>query len=160
MKSIDIQLGGRHGSKISGYTLVDAIDSDLASLNWCKNSAGYAMRGNSKGGKVLLHRVIMGRHHSRDIGKGEDVDHINHNSLDNRRENLRVTTHSQNLQNRNGPNKNNTSGYRGASFHKQTGKWRATIGDNIHVGMFPTAQAAGDAAAEARQEAGFLTSQA
>lgn len=42
-----------------------------------------------------LHRVIMG-----DIPAGMEIDHINRNTLDNRRDNLRIVTRSQNLQNR------------------------------------------------------------
>jgi hypothetical protein len=46
------------------------------------------------------------------------VDHINHDTLDNRRENLRVIEQNQNLKNRNGKNSNNKSGYRNVAYIK------------------------------------------
>lgn len=56
---------------------------------------------------------------------GMEVDHINGDGLDNRRENLRIVTHSQNMMNR-GKYRNNTSGFKGVFFHAD-GKWRAQI---------------------------------
>lgn len=64
------------------------------------------------------------------------IDHINGNKIDNRIENLREVTGSQNQQNRENP-KNNSSGYKGVS--KCGNKWRAQIqinGEKIHLGVF------------------------
>lgn len=69
----------------------------------------------------LLHHEIVGK-----PAKGCHIDHINLNGLDNRRCNLRHATHSQNLANL-GIDKNNTSGFKGVHFCKQTGKWRAVV---------------------------------
>lgn len=55
-----------------------------------------------------------------------EVDHINRDPLDNHWENLRLANRSQNGANRNLP-RNNTSGYRGVSWHKKTKKWRVTL---------------------------------
>ena len=51
----------------------------------------YAMSGNRRSS---VHRIVMGN------PKGMDIDHINHNGLDNRKENLRICTHSQNCANK------------------------------------------------------------
>lgn len=66
------------------------------------------------------------------------VDHINGNPSDNRWSNLRVGTQSQNLCNR-GKQKNNTSGYKGVTFHRQSKKWQAKIcfqGAKKSLGLF------------------------
>jgi hypothetical protein len=57
---------------------------------------------------------------------GMHVDHINHNTLDNRKENLRICTNSENQMNK-GKYKNNKSGYKGVCLKKSTGKWSASI---------------------------------
>jgi hypothetical protein len=70
------------------------------------------------------------------------VDHRNHDTLDNRRSNLRLATSSQNGCNRRKlSTKNKTSKYKGVSFHKKTGLWRAIIyvnGKAIELGEFKT----------------------
>lgn len=70
---------------------------------------------------VLLHRLIT------DAPDGFDVDHINRDSLDNRRQNLRVVTRQRNILNTRGVYVNNTSGYRGVSWIKSKRRWRAEI---------------------------------
>jgi hypothetical protein len=67
-----------------------------------------------------MHRQILG------APPGQQVDHINGDTLDNRRVNLRLATHGQNQHNR-GKYRNNKSGYKGVSWDKAAGKWRAQI---------------------------------
>ena len=78
-------------------------------------------------------------------GQGFCVDHINGNTLDCRRENLRVCRNIENCRNR-VKSKNNTSGYKGVTFTPKTSRWRAHImvdRVNHHLGYFDTpAQAA------------------
>ena len=89
---------------------------------------------------ALLHRFLMGLK----VGDGMLVDHKNHNTLDNRRENLRVCTKSQNtMYTRRRPNK---SGYRGVRYRK--GKWDAVVTKDYqhhHVGRFNSAELAAKA---------------
>ena len=88
------------------YTLVDDDTYEWASaykwkLSGAKGSGGYVSRSTSytKNGKrkcvtVFLHRLVMGD------PKGMEVDHINHDKLDNRRESLRVAKKHLNAHNR------------------------------------------------------------
>lgn len=118
--------------------LVD--DKDYVFLNqykWYYNSGiKYAMRQARINGKletIYMHRVITGAK-----GRYEEVDHINRNTLDNQRTNLRVVDKIQNSYNK-GLQSNNTSGFKGISIHKATGKWRARIwnkGIEHHLGLF------------------------
>jgi hypothetical protein len=73
-----------------------------------------------------------------------EVDHINTNKLDNRRENLRVCTRQQNNCNTN-KRSDNKSGFKGVCFEKRRQKFVARIridGKLKHLGYFATAAAA------------------
>jgi hypothetical protein len=79
-----------------------------------------------------LHRLILG--HS------GLIDHINRNPLDNRKTNLRPTNCSKNSAN-SGIHSNSTSGFKGVSFFKKTGSWRAYIivnGKFLSLGYYST----------------------
>ena len=81
---------------------------------------------------VYLHHFILPKK------EGFEIDHINRDVMDNRRENLRYVTSSQNGMNR-GMMKNNTSGYRGVSWSKSSKKWLVRIklnGESIRLGYF------------------------
>jgi HNH endonuclease/AP2 domain len=103
-------------------------DEDYEFLNrwkWKTHAVGnkfYATRTGGTKGTYRMHRVIMG------LTKGDpiEVDHINGNSLDNRRRNLRLATHAQNGRNLQ-MKSSNTSGYKGVTFHKFSGLWHAVI---------------------------------
>jgi hypothetical protein len=121
--------------------IVDDEDYErFAQYRWCFMHAGYAMRRQKKAEGsnkvcILLHRAIVG------AKKGESVDHINGNTLDNRRENLRICTHAENLRNQR-LKKTSSSGLKGATLCKKTGKWCSKItkdGKTIHLGKFETA---------------------
>lgn len=82
------------------------------------------------------------------------IDHVNRIKTDNRIENLRPATPSENQVNT--PDRFNSSGYRGVRFIDKTGKWAARIykqGKEIRVGTFDTAIQASDAYEIAAKEA-------
>lgn len=66
---------------------------------------------------VYLHAVVLGFH------KKMHIDHINHDTLDNRKSNLVEKTARQNVLNRKGANSNNKSGHRNVSWSKIFNKW-------------------------------------
>lgn len=103
-----IKLGGKRG----GYTIISPSDYNLVSkYNWYQDQDGYARCGLNS---YTLHRIIM------NPPKNLVIDHINHNRLDNRRENLRILTTLQNNQNR----KLTKIKYRGVCFCKKSKKYR------------------------------------
>ena len=125
------------------FALVD--DEDFEYLNqfkWCFDG-GYAhrkIRISKKDIKIYMHRFILGV-------EGQEVDHINGVGLDNRRENLRISTHRQNMQNRKIPS-HNTTGYKGVIFkgnEKRKKKYQAHIkinGKEKYLGYYFTPQEA------------------
>lgn len=123
-----------------GYSaIVDDEDYDfLSRWKWhvLVGSKVYAMRNstpsNGKRHHILMHRFIL------KAPSGKQIDHINGDSLDNRKKNLRIVTKKQNMWNRN-PNTNCTSSFRGVYWHKQHRKWCAAISVNKkrhHIGLF------------------------
>lgn len=84
----------------------------------------------------------------------KEIDHINHNPSDNRWENLREATRSQNMKNLS-ISKTNKSGYKGVSWHSVGKKWQAHIkanGINHYLGLFETAEEASKAYQNASQK--------
>jgi len=123
------------------YALVDDVDFEwLNKWKWRAKkdcNTWYAMRHVYHNGihtTIYMHRAILGLEN----GDPRQCDHINHNGLDNQRENLRTCTVSQNRRNSN-PNKDTSSIYKGVSWHKGGGGWRAMIyvnGHNVNLGYF------------------------
>lgn len=83
-----------------------------------------------------------------------DIDHINGNKSDNRICNLRHASRSENMFNR-GKNKNNSSGMKGVTFCKGTGRWRAQMMINrkaMTIGRFDSIEEASAAYFEKAKE--------
>lgn len=131
-----ITLSGGH------FAIVDAADYDwLSQWNWSahvdKGIRVYARRNTPRvnggnQGAVHMHRAIV------DAPKGMVVDHINHNTLDNRRANLRLCTVAENSCNRLNT-KNSTSRFLGVSWNTRAKKWVAqlqTFRNNQYLGAF------------------------
>lgn len=130
------------------YTIVDASDYPmLCKYDWlfkqCKTS-DYAWRMEFQNGKqkiIYMHRQIMNH------PQGRFIDHINHNSLDNRRDNLRIATPRENRRNCRKVKKA-TSIYKGVSYRKDLKKYLARIvinGRRINLGQFNSKVEAGRA---------------
>lgn len=115
------------GERIFGFThntnkefYCDLEDYDkIKDYCWSENAGGYIYTTCDKN-YIFLHNLIMGQ-------KG--VDHINHNTKDNRKSNLRIVTRSQNLMNV-GLRKDNKSGVTGVWWDKQRACWVAKIQKN------------------------------
>lgn len=135
-----------------GYVaLVDEEDADLAKHRWRAivddERLIYARRHLPAGSEktyAALHREVAERACG-PIPPGMVVDHINGDTLDNRRANLRITTDQHNRWNRHRAYRNSSSGIVGVVFRPEMGKWRARIsidGKNRGLGHFDTLEEA------------------
>jgi hypothetical protein len=136
------------------FAIVDADDYDrLNQYKWCLSKTphtNYAMRRTkgkrAKGRRakrktIMMHRVIT------NTPPHLVVDHINHNGLDNRKQNLRLCTRAENSRNRR-PFRLNGSRYKGVSWDKQRKLFLAAIrckGKYYNLGRFKSEIAAAKA---------------
>lgn len=98
---------------------------------------------------VLLHRFVM------DAPKGLIVDHIHHNTLDCRKGEMRICTHTQNMQNRKGAQVTSSHGERNVYWAKDRNLWRVEIRANRqkhHLGYFADYAKAVEVAEAGRKE--------
>ena len=105
--------------------LIDDNDYSLVSLfKWSKTSVKKgtdyhylktSFTIDNKRYSILLHRLIM------NAKKGQIIDHINRNSFDNRKINLRFCSNSENTSN--GKMRKSKSGYKGVCWYKPYNKW-------------------------------------
>lgn len=124
---------------VIGYTTntnkefkIDKEDFEKIKNNaWRESPYGYII-SSCKSQNIYMHRIIM------DCPDNYEVDHINHNKMDNRKSNLRVCSHQQNNYNK-VISKYNTSGHTGVQWEKRFNRWRSRIsvnGKDIHLGLF------------------------
>lgn len=143
---------------------VDIEDAYLFDGKRCSLAKGYASFNTyddvlGKYTRILCSRYIM------DPPDNLEVDHINGDILDNRKCNLRIVSHKKNMENRQGPNKNNIkSGIRGVTLRPEkenrSKPWVAKVTHNwkrIIVGYFKTKEEAEQAVIKKRKELNFLT---
>jgi AP2-like factor (euAP2 lineage) len=116
------------------YALVDDEDYErLSQFRWLCTDDGYARRreGNRN---ILMHREIVGV-----TARHLVVDHINHDTLDNQRSNLRIATFQENA--RNTKPWGVTSPYKGVGWNKRLGLWTAKIFADktpVYLGKYTT----------------------
>ena len=107
-----IEINGKYGSVIGNYAKVDDDMYDyLNQFNWFIQKSGhrnYVCRQKTVNGKqepIMMHREVLGLTDPKVYG-----DHINHDTLDNQKLNLRVATNSQNQ-----ANSQSFNGYKGVT---------------------------------------------
>jgi len=144
------QVDGTHAAYLIALTkgFSTVVDEDIflnvGHLNWCALTPSpaltYAVR-YEKGKFIYLHRLVL------EASKGTVVDHISGNTLDNRRENLRFVSKTENSINKQGGY--GVSVYRGVWYAKNRNKpWVAEIkiqGTKKILGYFKTEKEAADA---------------
>ena len=120
------------------FALVDDEDYDwLMTWNWYAKKGGNTFYAATNipladgRGAIKMHRLLMMH------PKGMDIDHDNHEGLDNQKHNLITCTHRHNMSNL---RKQGSSQYTGVNWHKQKGKWQSRFtanGKTKHLGLFP-----------------------
>jgi hypothetical protein len=127
--------------------IVDRSDADLVGQwNWMAlprpgGRGHYAVTQDYTKGRqktIYMHRLLL------NAPRGVEVDHIDRETLNNRRSNLRLASHSENKWNT-AARKNNTSGYKGVHYEKRRGHYIALAyrhGKRHYFGSFATAEEA------------------
>jgi hypothetical protein len=138
------------------FAMVDEKDyAQLCEYKWYATNQRdhfYAARNKIKNGRrtyMTMHRQIM------KCPMDMVIDHINHNGLDNRRDNLRMVTSQQNSWNVRKHRGNFSSQYKGVSFDNKRKKWVSAIfynGKRISIGQFDDEEAAARAYDEKASE--------
>lgn len=129
------------------YTWFAKYDPDIDSF-YAVASQYHKELGRAR--PIYLHQFIMD-------ANGKFVDHEDHNTLDDRKRNLRIVEDSRNAQNRKSRNKNNKSGYRNVCWSKSEKKWLVQLQinkKNVVLGKFSydELEQAGKFAEEMRQK--------
>jgi hypothetical protein len=124
------------------YAKVDPADyKRLRKYEWfasakagnCFYAKRHTTNGKTKQKLLYMHQEII------EVPQGMVTDHINHDSMDNRKANLRPATHAQNTCHRRKRSDAKTSKYKGVSWKKNKRKWQAQIGfqkKDIYLGYF------------------------
>lgn len=117
---------------------VDRVLARTWNISRAKNRPDYVVTSTwnpvtKRAGNLYLHRFIVG------ANPGDIVDHVNGDTMDNTRKNLRIATHQQNMAN--SKRRKNNDGYKGVQLRCDGKKWVARIQVHkkmIHLGSFLT----------------------
>lgn len=135
------------------FAEISAIDCGRVSrfkwhAAWYKHAKSfYAVRSvrTVSDGRVTIRLVSMARFVlGLEPGDLRQADHIDGDTLNNTRDNLRIASVAENVRNRR-RQRNNTSGFKGVSWCGESNNWRACIavnGKNKHLGLFLTRELA------------------
>ena len=142
-----IELYDKKGHVV-GYTKIDLEDVErVKQYKLHLTGDGYCAACKKKE-KISLHRLLL------DVKDGDIVDHANRDKLDNRKQNLRIATPSENTQNSK-ISKHNKSGFIGVWWDKDRKKWEVQIrlnGKSKKIGRFTNLEKAIKARLEAELE--------
>lgn len=130
-------------SKKYGTHIIYYDDSDhelLSRYNWSLHKGDTTLyaranawnKGTKKSFHPYMHRLLLG------VSKNEQVDHKDHNGLNNKRDNLRLCSSSENNYNK-APATNNSTGYKGVHYYKKRNNFQVNImvgKKRIHGGYF------------------------
>lgn len=132
-------------SRISSEILLSLFDYDNGNLYWKEykkgrrkdllagtiNNRGY-VKITINGKQLYAHRIVWIMHNG-DIERGMEIDHINHNKEDNRIENLRLVSRSENAKNLSKAS-NNKTGFTDVFFSCKRNKYFTSVKvDNNHI---------------------------
>lgn len=137
---VEIPLSGKRGKGL--VALVDAVDAPLVqgkkwyAQKWRDGTVYAFLHGNAS--TRSMHRIILGLERG-DLREG---DHINGDGLDNRRNNLRIATHSQQMQNKRRRSQIVKAPYKGV--RRRGNRFHAIIRPSgfVYLGAFATAEEA------------------
>lgn len=116
---------------------IPKIDNFYWNIRYDKRNPKHYIETHNKGKRIHLHRFLLGL---TEFKKNVCVDHINGDSLDNRKNNLRLCTHKENMQNmrpRQKAKRNNLSGILGIFWVKKHNRWRV-VWQGKYLGQFPS----------------------
>lgn len=138
-------------NKLSAYNYSFYPNWDAAVQNYYARATTYLGKGENgkyKYGAVFIHRIVTG------VEDGYYVDHIDHNTLNNKKENLKITDMEVNTKNRLGANKNNKTGHRNVCYVTSKGVYRVQLqvnGKHTFFGDYTDLEEAVECAKNARK---------
>lgn len=113
---------------------------DLEDVNKCKKHKWFFNKEREQVGTRIKRKILLLHRYLLNAKKGQYVDHINHDTLDNRKSNLRICTNQENAFNTKLYN-TNKSGCKGVYYHKTNKNWYTQIrhnGKTQNIGSFKT----------------------